>query len=184
MITAILESAPAQSGKDTAAAHIESLYPGRVVHLKVAAAVKDRVHRRLGLDVPHDAFEGVKDTPRPEFGGQTPRQAYIAEGAKMIAEGGPEAVVGLLRPQIEALPDGAVVVVSDLKDDMEARYIAGLVDSALLLRIHRPGRTFDGDCRSWIRIPEIPSDDIDNIELPLFLAFVGQAVIDHVDRRH
>lgn len=78
MSRVILLSGPPKAGKDESVRQIQTLFP-RTFRLGFADCLKDSVHAAYGMPgVPFDHFEAVKDEPRDEFFGSTPRQAYIA----------------------------------------------------------------------------------------------------------
>src|SRR5690349_14966217 len=81
----LLVNGPPRSGKDTVGAILREFFPGSIYETKMAKALKERTHALYNLLDPetgralrHDAFELVKDQPRDEFRGLTPRRAYIA----------------------------------------------------------------------------------------------------------
>ncbi len=126
---------------------------------KFAATLKDMVHRAFGLDVRHDHFESCKDEPQEVFHGKTPRQVYIAFSETFVK---PLYGVGffgsVLRESLlytcafRSTPVSAVAI-SDSGFREEALEVMKGFDKVLLVRIHRPGKTFDGDGRSYIELP-------------------------------
>lgn len=73
----VLISGPPQCGKSTAGRAISDFFGAD--HFAVSDRLKIETHLCYGLseDLAVDHFERNKDVPCPEFGGLTPRQAYI-----------------------------------------------------------------------------------------------------------
>jgi hypothetical protein len=162
---AILFNGPPRSGKDTVANRLAASLPVPNAVLKFTAPVKDLAHRRLGLHCAIDAYEVQKDTPLPEFRGLTPRETYIRTSEGLKAEKGVTAVADLFVQAMLALPV-PLVINPDVGFDYEAEAVADALgpDNVLLVRIHREGRDFSNDCRSWVHVPRIPSVDLVNEE--------------------
>lgn len=74
---------PPRSGKDTAALCIHRLVKSARL-FKFASPVKRGVHAAFNLMVPENYFEDVKDKPREEFFGATPRSCYINHSEKYM----------------------------------------------------------------------------------------------------
>jgi hypothetical protein len=160
-VPVILLNGPPGSGKDTAAKAIQAAFSG-VAHLKFAGPVKDGTHALFGLNCGTDAFEKVKDIPSDEFGGLTPRQAYIEFSERAVK---PTFGVDRFGKSAARLVAGAVdrgarmIVFSDSGFAAEAEPVADLVGrrNVLLIRIQAEGRgkTFAGDSRSYIYVPGV-----------------------------
>ena len=142
----ILLNGPPRSGKDYAGRVFEEL--GATTY-KFATEVKDRTHAIFRLHVPTDHFEDVKDDPRSEFLGATPREAYIrfSEGFMKPLYG--DDIFGRLlaqriRPGVAAVTDSGFV--------SEAKVLVDQFDDVVLVRIHRDGYDFSGDSRSYINL--------------------------------
>ena len=73
----ILVSGPPRAGKSRIAAGLAAQLPAD--HFALSDVLKRQTHAHHGLapTLPVDAFEAGKDVPCPEFGGLSPRQAYI-----------------------------------------------------------------------------------------------------------
>lgn len=159
--TVIVLNGPPRAGKDTAAAFIEEQFGA--AHLKFSITLKEETHRRHGLaPLPHDAFERVKDDPLPEFGGKSPRQAYIQTGRDMRAVDGEDVFGRLLSKELEKHPAN-VIVVSDLASAAELRpLIENKSLDVTLLRVHRDGHDFSNDSRDYVYIDGVRSVDVYN----------------------
>lgn len=173
----ILINGPPRSGKDTAGEIIHGILNTRkgpdhiTPHLdKFAELVKERAHGLYGLvdqDGPLFAsyFEDVKDQPRSEFLGLTPRQAYIAVSETYYKPTHGENIFGrLMLERIRSFHKGrcGVVILTDSGFAPEAQvlideYGAGNV---FLIRLHRPGFDFEGDSRGYIHLDGIDSVDV------------------------
>jgi hypothetical protein len=175
----VLLNAPPGAGKDhMAQALLDSDFGDRVVVLKVAGAIKDLVHRERGFPgVAHDHFESMKDKPLAEFGGRSPRQCYIAKGEELRSKS-KTAVLDLLQPQIDALAGtGKVGVITDIGYGFEVEHLAKLVDQqAVVVRIHRAGKTFARDCRQWVQTDSLPLVDLRNDGTPAFAERAVQTI--------
>lgn len=162
---AILLNGPPRAGKDTAVAALESAFGPHAETLKFTRPIKDLTHSRFGLDCSHDAFEDLKDVPLPEFGGMTPREAYIDTSAKLKAERGDDAVCRLFVEAIDAC-NASLILNPDAGNDMEAEAVAEALgaDRVLVIRIHRDGHYFSQCCRTWISSPSLHIVDVTNRE--------------------
>lgn len=159
---AILLNGPPRAGKDTAVEALSLALPGSEV-FKFTRPVKDLTHRLAGLRCSHDAYEDLKDTPLPEFGGRTPRQAYIEASRDLKAREGGDAVARLFVEAISA-SEASVILNPDCGDDMEALRVADAfsAESVLVIRIHREGHDFSNDCRTWVTSPLLRIVDVHN----------------------
>jgi len=160
---AILLNGPPRAGKDTAVEALASALGEVAEVFKFTRPVKDLTHRNAGLDCRHDAFEELKDTPLEEFGGRTPRQAYIDTSRELKAREGDDAVAKLFVEAISA-SDAQVILNPDCGDDMEALRVAEAFsfDAVLVIRIHREGHDFSQDCRTWVTSPLLRIVDVTN----------------------
>lgn len=160
---AILLNGPPRAGKDTAVEALAPLLGEEAEVLKFTQPVKDYTHRQAGLDCRHDAYEEQKDAPLREFGGRTPRQAYIETSARLKAEHGPDIVCRMFVEAIKNSP-ARIILNPDCGDDMEAEHVAEALgyDSVLVVRIHRDGHDFSQDCRTWVRGTRFATVDVHN----------------------
>lgn len=170
----VLLNGPPRSGKDFAASAICAAFSGAAV-LKLAGPLKRATHEAFGLaDAPHDAYEDCKDVPHEDFGGLTPRAAYIAmseQGIKLAF--GTRHFGSTLARRIDRMRlsrTGCMAVVSDSGFADETAAIAEAVGraSVLLLRLSRAGCSFAGDSRSYISLPGVVAVDIHNCGTPAF----------------
>lgn len=163
---AILLNGPKYCGKDTAATALLEAFGAEASIFRFTVPVKEETHRRYGLDVAYDHYEdqSVKDAPLPEFGGLSPRQAYIKVGDELRAEHGPDIVTRMLCDNISRSPI-PVVVNPDCGGDGEAEGIVNLLgyDRVIVFRIHKEGHDYAGDSRSWVSSDKVRKIDIVNV---------------------
>lgn len=160
---AILLNGPPRAGKDTAVEALVPLLGQSAEVFKFTRPVKDLTHRAAGVDCAHDAYETSKDLPLPEFGGRTPRQAYIDTSRELKSKEGEDAVARLFVKAI--LESSASVILNpDCGDDMEALCVADafLPENVFVIRIHREGHDFSNDCRTWVTSPRLNIVDVTN----------------------
>lgn len=160
---AILLNGPPRAGKDTAVEALAEAIGGSVEIFKFTQPVKDLTHRNAGLACRHDHYEELKDTPLPEFGGRTPRQAYIDTSRDLKARYGEDAVAKMFVEAIKA-SSATVILNPDCGDDMEALCVADAFshENVFVMRIHRDGHDFSKDCRTWVASPSLNIVDIVN----------------------
>lgn len=156
----IILNGPPRSGKDTAAQVFEGL---GYQHLKFSSTLKLEAHRRNGMeDRPIDHFELLKDTPLEEFNGKTPRQVYIEVGAQMRAKMGPQVFGEMIAKEIQT-SNSKRFIISDLANMDELSPLLhqeGI--QTQVIRLHRVGKSFDGDSRTYVTDANLDALDIAN----------------------
>jgi len=161
----ILLNGPPRCGKDTAGFVLERRIggDGSVVWVeKMSRLLKERTHAlygivdRTGAPKGHAEYETSKDSPRPEFLGLTPRQAYIAVSERYLKPMHGEDVLGkMLADDVAATlndpayPKPRAVIVTDSGFRAESEPLAAMAERCLLVHIHREGCTFEGDSRDY-----------------------------------
>jgi hypothetical protein len=168
MSKAILFNGPPGCGKDTAVRHLHRFFKADRVLLpveprKFATHVKEGTHATLGLfdgfgrPLPHDAFELVKNEPRDEFAGMTPRQAYIWFSEEVMKPKFGKGIFGEIEARKIAHEGHSLYLFSDSGFAEEAREIVKVLGcrNVFLVNIVRPGHTFEGDSRDYIRSADI-----------------------------
>ena len=161
-------NAPPGAGKDYLTNRLHDQNPGMFSRQKMARIVKERTHAHYGMPgLPWDAYEGpIKDEPRPDFGGLTPRQAYIHYSENIVKPVHGERYFGeCLADDLDAVDPGLIVTASDSGFAAEAMPLVEKYgkDSILLFRIRREGRDFSGDSRSYIDFQGVETHDIENV---------------------
>lgn len=172
---------PPGCGKDLAGKLIEEFNANPIYLTKFAKALKERTHALYCLTngtrpLPHDHFELLKDQPLPEFGGISPRQAYIEVSEKLMKPLHGQDYWGKILLEDLNGGDGAwsdLTVVTDSGFDYEAAPVIEAFGEAncSLIRLHRKGHNFDNDSRSYINLKNVPTYDLDNNGTPLQLAY-------------
>lgn len=160
---AIVLNGPPRAGKDTAMLILQEVFPEAEV-FQFFRPIKELLHRELGLSVPHDHYELLKDTLLPEFGGMTPRRAYIARGDRLQEEFGHDV---LTERYFEAIQDcNAPILITTCGMDSEAMTLAGIfgAENMLVLRIHMEGKDFSEDSRSWVHNAALTIRDVENVK--------------------
>lgn len=180
----VLLNGPPRVGKDTIARHLLAHLPG--LRQGFADELKARTHEALGLDAePFARFEAVKDVPLPEFGGFTPREAYIRFSeyfAKPIL--GPR-IFGMwwLQRWRRGAPAAPLVVIPDggFREEPEPLAEEFGREALLLVRLHGAarGKTFAGDSRSHIGLAGVETVDVETGPEGAKIA-AGDAVLRHV----
>jgi hypothetical protein len=148
----VLLNGPPRCGKDFAG-RLLAKRQGVAVD-KFARILKERCHAAYGKpELPHDYFEAVKDEPCDLFLGRTPREVYIAFSEAFMKPLHGKNVFGRMLAAEWAGHSVPCLVITDsgFREEAEA-LIEGLGSAATttLIRIHRQGRTFAGDSRSYL----------------------------------
>jgi hypothetical protein len=163
---AILLNGPKYCGKDTAAGALIDAFGSEAAMFRFTVPVKDETHRRYDLEVAYDHFEdqSIKDAPLPEFGGLSPRQAYIKVGDELRAKHGPDIVTRMLCDRI-ASSSIPIIVNPDCGGDGEAEGIVNLLgyENVIVFRIHKEGHDYAGDSRNWVTSDKVRKIDIVNV---------------------
>jgi hypothetical protein len=158
MTRILLVNGPPRSGKDAAGRMIRDATGASVC--KFAESLKVGTHGLFsGLagcpdpDTWAAEFESVKDRPRKEFFGKTPREAYIAVSELLCKPLFGEHFFGhVLADQIEE-EGPEFVVVTDSGFEPEAQVLVQRfgADHVKVLRLYRQGCDFSSDSRGYIR---------------------------------
>lgn len=200
----VLLNGPPRCGKDTGARRLVERGGGLIARQGFADPLKLGAHAAHGLldaagrALPVDAFEAVKDQPRPEFFGRTPREAYIAHSEAYLKPlHGPDIFGRLFRRDLEAV-SAPLVVVPDSGFAAEAEPLAAAIGRprVLLVRVHAPTRgcSFAGDSRSFIALPGVRLVTLHNDRpgdpegflgelLEVVVDFLGRLADEHADAR-
>lgn len=175
----VLINGPKRSGKDTAA---KALVASRndVVRIGFADHLKNATHAAYGMpEVQFDRFEAVKDSPREEFFGLTPRAAYIAHSEQYMKPLHGKDVFGRIFMRAANFARAPVIAVPDSGFASEVEPLIEAVgrEQILLLRIHREGHDFTGDSRSYIDLPGVTTIDLVNNGVQAYCAAVRSHVM-------
>jgi hypothetical protein len=146
---------PPHCGKDTAAEHLSRQMPCQL--LKFAAPIKRMVCGALGETL--DWLEKNKDRPDPRLNGETPRKFLIALSEDLIKPRYGDQFFGrCMVGELDKLDaNGGVVLITDSGFLSEAIPVVTAygASNCLKIEIHREGKTFDGDSRSYWHMPEL-----------------------------
>lgn len=178
----IMFNGPPRSGKDTSFQICKELLKGKsIAHVKFTTVVKEEAHRRLGLNVDPEHFEPQKDTPLLEFGGHTPRDYYKLTSETMKRERGPHIVAEILRAEVAEI-DADIIINTDVGYDFEAEALQQEIGSenTILIRLHRKGKSFQGDCREWAHLEGSECYDVVNNDREAFKKVLAEIVAGHV----
>ena len=158
----IVLNGPPRAGKDTATDVLKGHFKDSQVY-PFFRPIKEMLHAELGLDVSFDHFETVKDDPRDEFGGMTPRLAYIDKGERLQSEFGHSILLDIYFESIRAC--NAPLLITTCGNDGEAVEISRLFgnENVLVMRIHKDGHDFSGDSRSWAETSSLNLQDVWNV---------------------
>jgi hypothetical protein len=168
--SAILFNGPPRAGKDTASEALIAALPHTSRIMKFTEPVKNLTHRQFGLAVRHDHFEPVKDTPLAEFGGLTPREAYIQTSTKLKAEYGFDVVARLFVETMDQAEE-EIIINPDLGYDYEGLAVVERLgaERVLLVHVEREGHTFDNDCRNWVHLSGVKTIKLRNDDRATYL---------------
>jgi hypothetical protein len=153
---------PPGSGKDAFGALLAEQIPGAHVE-KFARILKDRTHALYGLFdnygfLSHDAFDATKDQVMIDFGGLTPRQAYIEVAEHHFKRLHGHRIFGemlyrdlIARHGCGILKSDDVFIITDSGFVQEADVLVEHFghDRCIALQMHRTGKTFEGDSRGY-----------------------------------
>jgi len=174
----ILFNGPPRSGKDTAAEIAFEHFQGNlifqddinVVKLKFADALKRCTHEAHGLEgYVSDYFEETKEIAASEFFGLTPREAYIKMSEECVKQGFGHRFWGnVLLNKIKMKIKQSFFNIFLISDCGFTQEIVPMThdyrSEMLIVRLHRPGYTYEGDSRSDIELPGVELIKVGNIE--------------------
>ena len=180
----ILFNGPPGCGKDTAAKIINLHIPNLVYQYKMALPLKEACHKLLGLQGSLEDLEPLKEVPikflvqdsynlfpnQPKEklvnanGEMTLRQFYIHISENVMKPMFGIDIFGKLAVENLRQCHQAVATVSDTGFVDEALPIIDYFgpDHVMLVRLHRPGKTFAGDSRGYVELPVNLTLDIHN----------------------
>lgn len=140
--------------------------------------IKTRTHVIAGLapDLLPRAFERVKDLPAAEFGGRTPREAYIAVSDSLRRIEGPGMFAKLLLPTIQrGLAEGVVVMPGVGFADEVAPIVAAIgPPRCLIVRFSGPFT----DSRKPLNLPGVQEIETAPYRFAGVFDFAGLRILD------
>ncbi len=161
----ILLNGPPSSGKDTAAKHIRKLLTNdgeRVALDRMSLPIKRAFAATMGLPIDEDGcvqpWESQKEIPIPDFG-ISYRQWQIDFSEDFLKPYNATIFPVLLARRIERRFSRGIanlMVIPDAGFQIEIETLYSIFPPAdiLLIRCHRPGFTFQGDSRHYVRAPK------------------------------
>ena len=163
----ILISGPARAGKNRAGTCISEWLQGDHFALSNMLKRMTHAHYGMGTELPPLHFEDVKDLPAPQFGGLSPRQAYIrfSEGIMKPKYGG-DYLGRVAATRVAANKSrGRVSIVSGVgfRDEVAPMVAAAGAPDTLHVRIKpiRNGAPGTADSRRSIGLASMGVDSID-----------------------
>lgn len=164
----ILLNGPPGSGKDTVASHLIPYL--KFTHLKFAAPIKRMVAALLQCD--QRTLEAIKDEPNRSLRflnqdmirDDTPRQLLIALSEELLKPRYGNSVFGnfLWTEATKSANDLFVVSDCGFQEEVNRLINSAGASNCVLLRLHREGKDFNNDSRSFLRLQEVKSHDIHN----------------------
>lgn len=181
----ILFNGPRHSGKDTAANHVWRAFPN-VRLFKMSRPLKDGIKAFFNLTHEQVAYlESKKTQPDDLLFGQSYVDTQISLSEHWAKEFFGITVFGKLAAREIVSAGSQLFVCSDSGFDYEAEPLVRMIgkENTLLVRLHRPGKTFEGDSRSYIDLPGVMTLDLQNGgEVFKFQQQVQQVVQAWLDR--
>lgn len=177
----ILLNGPPRVGKDTLANNLLARLSAKghqVQILRHADELKTSTHIKFALlddngkPFPPDHYEDRKDMSLDDFGGMTPRQAYIDHSENDIKPAFGKSYWAELLSDRMNLKTDMVYIVTDIGFEEEVAFYEGFLneDETLLIRLYRDGFDFTNDSRMYVRSDVIPTCSITNGDPETFAA--------------
>ncbi len=150
-----LLNGPPRCGKTTIARAVGGDVIGFSYHLK--RMVHGIYLGRDGWDLDPDAFDAVKGDPQAHLSGMSWRQAYIHYSEQVIKPLHGEGWFGemFVRAAQQSPHDHILVPDSGFRGEAVRVVEAFGPENVTLIRIARPGASFDGDSRSYIDLSDL-----------------------------
>lgn len=164
----ILFNGPARSGKDTAADH---LVQSKGAHaFKFSAPIKAAIKATFDLHPDEvDYVESIKNEPTVIFEGMSYRNIQISFSENWLKPTFGQEVFGRLaarnlRNAMIQDPAQRLYVCSDsgFASEVEPLLDVFKPKNVLLVRVYRDGKTFEGDSRSYIKLPGVTTISLTN----------------------
>lgn len=161
----VIFNGPPRCGKDTICDLLKSKFEKSVIRTRFAETLKQGAHALLGLSVPTEAFNDVKDVKQELLNNHTWREWYIWIAEHCMKQFlGDEAFGKILVSRLSAMEDEGlftsdkVVVLSDCGFEQEMAPVVRHFgeDNCVLIRIHRQGHDFSNDSRGYVQGPALP----------------------------
>lgn len=158
----LLNGAP-RSGKDTGADYLVKAHGA--VAFKFSGPIKAAIKAAFDLSDEQVAYlESVKGEPDDLLFGHSYRDVQISFSENWMKVLFGDKVFGHLAARKTGNLCASLLVCSDSGFASEAGPVLDTIgrENTLLIRVHRPGKTFAGDSRSFIELDGVKTIDIDN----------------------
>ena len=156
----VLFNGPPGSGKDPI---VSALVPYlKFQHMKFAAPIKRMI---AGLfDIRLSVLEQGKDLPSKILNGDTPRDLHIAISEDLLKKRYGDDFLGRIALHEATRSSNRLLLYSDCGFQEEVEHVVRAVgpSNCLLIRLHREGRTFEHDSRSYLPDGMCASVDVHN----------------------
>ncbi len=157
----ILFNGPRHSGKDEASLHCERVFGAH--HFKMSHPLKSGIKTMFDLSDEQVAYlETIKTQPTPLLHGKSYVEVQISLSEDWFKVFWDDKIFGefarvKVSNAIKQNPETRLYVCSDSGFASETGPVAGVFgpENTLLVHIERPGKTFDGDSRSYITLPYV-----------------------------
>ena len=174
----VILNAPPQAGKDTVAARLKTKYGYN--HCEMKRKLFDlalTIHSISKEDWDAHYTSELKEKPWDALGGVSPRQALIDISEKVIKpfygqDYFAKSAIKQLLPGVNVFSDGGFITETSLLSEAAGE------GRCILIRIHREGKTFDGDSRSYLYPEDIKCVDVYNNSTPGALVSTIKDIID------
>lgn len=177
-IKIVLLNGGINSGKDTGAQFLCEIIDNspafknyKPYKIKFSTPLKNATHVIFGMEgVDENHFEEVKDIPNKKFNGLSPRAAYIIVDKALKLLFGNDYLGKIMASRMQDLVDKNntknIFFVSDCGFDNEVVSLMHKfsAENILIIRLFKKGCTFKGDSRSYVEVPGIPIQMIENVE--------------------
>lgn len=155
MTVAVFIQGPPRSGKDTLGEMLNVALNLQGHHARVekfAQPILDWSESFFGVSCRH---EGLKDTKMPEMENRTPRETAIAFSERCMKPLFGNDIFGKVLARKISLhtPDVALITDSGFREEAKPVFDSVGLDMCLAIQVRRPGRTFEGDSRSYWDMP-------------------------------
>lgn len=178
----LLNGAP-RSGKDTGADYLVRAYDA--VAFKFSGPIKAAIKAAFDLSDEQVAYlESVKDEPDDLLFGHSYRDVQISFSERYMKIVFGQEVFGHLAVRKIGNLRGSLLVCSDSGFACEAGPVLDAIgrENTLLIRVHRPGKTFAVDSRSPIELDGVITIDIHNDStLPDYYSRLRRVVADFLE---
>jgi len=178
----VLFNGPRHSGKDTAALRCVETFDA--YHFKMSGPIKAAIRAAFELhDDEVEYLESIKTFDSSLLFGNSYVNTQISFSEDWAKQFFGTEVFGWLaerhiRKAIEKYPDQGLFVCSDSGFDHEALPLVELFGkkNVLLVRIHRDGKTFDGDSRSYIHLKGVHAITVTNTTINSYSIAIDDVV--------